>query len=356
MKINKGQSILLAVMVLILGASGACKASIDKSDVRNLSWAEIEAKAKGTTVTWAMWGGDDRINTWVDTVVATRLKKDYGVDLLRIPMDASVFVSKVSNEKSANKEQGSLDLLWINGENFRRAKSEGLLLGPISDKLPNMALVNPQDVVYDFGTLVEGYEVPYGRAQFVFEYDSAKIPSPPRNFVELKAWIIAHPGRFTYPEASDFTGSAFIRQVFYASSGGQANYIKPFDQDEFAVDSAPLWAWLKDVRPYLWQKGTTYPSDKAKLDTLFERGEVDFNMSYSQGGAQGLIHAGRYPATVRTLVMERQSLGNIHYTAVPFNSPNPAGALKGTILLTGEILRFWIQASLRVKIRQALKA
>jgi len=42
------------------------------------------------------------------------------------------------NEKSAGVTSGSLDLVWINGENFRTAKQGRLLRGPFAEQLTNI--------------------------------------------------------------------------------------------------------------------------------------------------------------------------------------------------------------------------
>ena len=275
-----------------------------------------------------MWGGSAVINDWIDGYVASEVKSRFGIDLVRVPMDAAVFVNKLLTEKQAGKTEGVIDLLWINGENFKNAREAGLLYGPFAPKLPNVAgYVNPDTVAHDFGFPVDGYEAPYGRAQFVFEHDSARIVSAPSTFADLMEWAKAHPGRFTYPQPPDFTGSAFIRQVFYAVTGGHAQYLKGFDKELYERNVPRLWAYLNAVEPYLWQNGRSYPKDVAALDTLFERGEVDFNMSYHQAHAQNKIFAGQYPPTVRSFVMTDGSIFNTHFTAIPFNAPNKPGAM-----------------------------
>ena len=52
-----------------------------------------------------------------------------------------------------------------------------LLYGNWSQFLPGSAYVNWDDpsVANDFGLPVEGYESPYGKAQFVMIYDSARL-------------------------------------------------------------------------------------------------------------------------------------------------------------------------------------
>ncbi|KYD32541.1 hypothetical protein [Parageobacillus toebii] len=52
-------------------------------------------------------------------------------------MDTNEILKKLLSEKKANKEKGTIDIIWINGENFKNAKDHKLLFGPITEKLPN---------------------------------------------------------------------------------------------------------------------------------------------------------------------------------------------------------------------------
>lgn len=298
------------------------------ADISALTFDQLLAQARGSEVRWHMWGGSDQINAWVDTYVVPEARKRFGISVVRVPMDAAVFVNKLLTEKAAGKTEGTMDLLWINGENFKNARQAGLLYGPFLDRLPSFRqLYDPKLAAFDFGYPVDGFEAPYGRAQFVFEYDSARVPTPPKNYAELRQWILAHPGRFTYPQPPDFTGSAFIRQVFYATTGGHAQYMPGLDQALYARTAPAAWAWLNEIRPALWRKGETYPKDAAALDTLFARGEIDMGMSYHPAHAQMKILEKTYPDTVRTFIPAEGSISNTHFVAVPFNARNKAGAL-----------------------------
>ena len=98
------------------------------------------------------------------------------------------FVRRVRDEVRAGKPDGSVDMVWINGENFAAMKSAGLLFGPFAESLPNWPLVDTTGkpaTVTDFTLPTEGHESPWAMAQLVFEYDSARVPEPPRSLTAL---------------------------------------------------------------------------------------------------------------------------------------------------------------------------
>lgn len=319
--------VVIVASVLSIGLAG-CSRDKTAADPLSLDYVDIEKNAAQTEVAFYMWGGSDAINSWIDGYVAEALRTRYDIELKRVPMDASVFVSKLLTEKQAGKEKGVIDLLWINGENFKNARKADLLYGPFLDKLPSYNdFIDSAAAQMDAGFPIQGYEAPYGKAQFNLEYYSDRIPDPPDTFAKLLDWAKANPGVFTYPQPPDFTGSAFVRQAFYAVTGGHEQYMDGFVQSLFDRNAPALWSYLNEIEPYLWQEGGNYPKDLATLDALFERGEVLINMSYTQTRASTRIAEGRYGKSVRSFVLKDGSLYNTHFVAIPFNAPNKAGAL-----------------------------
>ncbi|MGL1890374.1 MAG: ABC transporter substrate-binding protein [Spirochaetaceae bacterium] len=315
--------VTIAILILVL----SCKKE-NVVSVESLDFNEIEKIAIGSEVRFYMWGGSEQINSWIDDYVAKELKIKYDMKLVRVPMDASVFVNKLIVEKSAKKLIGDIDLVWINGENFKNAKQAEVLYGPYLNKLPNFQMyIDPKSSESDSGFPIDGYELPYGKAQFNYIYDSAQIKDHPNNFKELLSWAKSNPGLFTYPQPPDFTGSAFIKHAFYSLTGGHEQYQGKFDLELFTKKSQVLWDYLNELEPYLWSKGKNYPKELSALDKLFSRGEVGFTMSFTQTAAQNKINEGLYPESVRSFIFTDGSLSNMHYTAIPFNSPNRAGAL-----------------------------
>jgi putative spermidine/putrescine transport system substrate-binding protein len=295
-------------------------------------WEEIVKQAAGSEVNFAMWSGDEARNRYYHGAVAEAVKRQYGVTLRFLPTnDTADIVNKLLNEKGAGKTAGgTVDLVWINGENFRAAKQGGVLWGPFAESLPNIKHFAEDARRRDFGTAVDGYEAPYQRAQFVIAYDAARSPDPPRSIDRLREWIKSHPGRFTYLAPPDFIGSAFIRHIllFYLkrdSAGGA--FDGGFDEQLYRRASVATIAWLNEIKPYLWRKGETYPASPREADRLFANSEIDFTMSYGPSFASENIARGEYPPTTRTFVFEEGTLGNYSYLAVPFNASNPAGAL-----------------------------
>ncbi|OHR67252.1 ABC transporter substrate-binding protein [Bacillus sp. HMSC76G11] len=318
---------------MLILAAGCSQSSVPNENLGalDLSWEQIEKKADGSTVRMFMWGGDEGINQYIDDWAAPRLKEQYGINLERVPMDAPEFLQKVLNEKKAGQLEGSTDIIWINGENFKNAKSSGLLFGPFTDKLPNFKEhVNQDalDIQYDFGEKSEGFEAPWGKVQFVFLYDEAKVKNPPKTLDDLKSWIEKNPGKFTYPDANDFTGNAFLRHVFYESAGGADALLEEGFNEEFAASkSTEMWNYLNGIKPSLWKKGQTYPNSLTELDRLYSSGDVWMTMGYNEARAESMIEKGIFPETTRSFVLESGSLGNTHFLGIPFNSQNTEGAM-----------------------------
>lgn len=345
----------VGILLLLIGILTACGATAVSDNVENAvgvaietavdetapdgaapppgfeTWADVVDAAQGQTVNFYMWGGSDLINSWVTGHVADAVAAQYGVTLNMVPVaDATEFVNKVLGEKEAGRdEDGSVDLMWINGENFRTMRQADLLYGDWSRFLPNTIYVNWDDpsVANDFGLPVDGYESPYGKAQFVMIYDSAKVSEPPTTIPDLLAWIEANPGKFTYPAPPDFTGSAFVRHVCYHAVGGYETLLVEFDQALFDAELPACWQVLNDIEPFLWREGQTYPENHTRHQDLFANGEVYFDMAYNPAEASSLVANGRYPETTRTFVFDGGTLANTHYVAIPYNSPHKAAAM-----------------------------
>jgi putative thiamine transport system substrate-binding protein len=311
------------------------------ADSTKFDWAQIVAAARGQTVYFNAWGGSERINDYI-AWAGDRVAADYGITLKQVKLaDTADAVARVLAEKTAGKGSGgSVDLIWINGENFAAMKAHGLLFGPFADALPNDRLVDtagkPTTRV-DFTVPTDGLEAPWGMAQIVFLYDTARVAQPPRSMAEFLVWAKAHPGRFTYPAPPDFTGSTFLEQALYGLVGDREALQRPATDATFAATMAPLWQWLDQLHPQLWRGGGTFPQNDQAQRQLLDDGEIDISLSFNPGEASSAIAQGLLPATVRTYVLDGGTIGNTHFVAIPFNaSAKEAAMVVANFLLSPE--------------------
>jgi putative spermidine/putrescine transport system substrate-binding protein len=317
-------------MIIILLLLASCAKQVGSSDPLSMTFDEINKKAEGSEVSMYMWGGSTAINDFMDNIIGSKLSEKHGVTLKRVPIqDIKDIVNKLIVEKEAEKNNGTVDILWINGENFRLAKESGVLFGPFTEKLPSYKAyidTNAADLLNDFGTPTDGYEAPWGKAQFVMVYNSEKIETPPTTPELLKEFVQNNPGRFTYPAPPDFTGSAFVRNIMYLTAGGHEKFLSA-DSSSLQTLTQPTWDYLNEIEGSLWRSGETYPENLAKLDQLYANGEVWITMDYNPVKAANMVKSGQFPESTRTFVFDKGTISNTHYLAIPFNSSNKEGAM-----------------------------
>lgn len=295
------------------------------------SWSDIVEKAKGQTVYFNGWGGSEAINDYV-LWAAEQVKSRYGITIKHVKVtDIGDVVGRILAEKSVGRlEGGSVDLMWINGENFKAMKEHGLLAEAYSQLLPNYQLIdteNKPSTLYDFTVPVNNLEVPWGMAQLVFMYDSAKVPTPPQNMDELLTFAQKNQGRFTYPAPPAFHGTTFLKQILLEKISNHALLAQPVSQEEFNRITEPLWQYLDKLHPLMWRKGRSFTTSSSELMTLLDNGEIFISYSFNPNDASRAITNGELPASVRSYVHKKGTIANTHFVAVPFNSSAKEAAL-----------------------------
>ncbi|WP_214878404.1 ABC transporter substrate-binding protein [Exiguobacterium sp. ERU653] len=310
----KAIKLFITTALLIFVAACGNEQAVEFSD----SFDAATESAKGSTVNLYMWGGDEGINSYIDDYVAPRLEESYEVELNRVAMDAAEFVRQLSLDQKADREVGTIDVVWINGDNFRNAKEAELLRDGLMERIPNAKLLNETAQQSDAGTPTDDMELAWGNVQFILHYDAAKVDNPPQSFEELRRWTEDNPGRFTYPEVTDFTGNAFIRHLLFERYGAEL--------EENATIEESFWDDLKAWYPNLWKEGRTYPKTLEQLDQLYASGDVWMTMGFNERRAEAEVANGIFPKETRALVLDH-SIASTHFLAIPFNAPNPDGAL-----------------------------
>ena len=247
--------------------------------------------------------------------------------------DTAIGVAKIVAEKAAGKTTGeSVDLIWINGENFAALQGQGLLSEGFATSLPNwryVDTVNKPTVTVDFTLPTNGQESPWGMAKLVFFADTARtgpVEAMPTSAAELLAWAKANPGRFTYPAPPDFIGATFLKQVLSETVADPAVLQKPVDEASFNVVTAPLWSYLDTLTPFLWRQGKAFPENYPAMKQMLADGELGVIFAFNPAEASGAVATGELPDTVRSFTFTKGTLGNTHFVAIPFNSDAKAGA------------------------------
>ncbi|EPV8394462.1 TPA: ABC transporter substrate-binding protein [Klebsiella aerogenes] len=292
------------------------------------NWQSISQQARGQTVWFNAWGGDPAVNRYLDWVSA-EVKRDYAVDLRIVHIaDAADAVKRIQTEARAGRSRGgSIDLLWVNGENFRTLKQANLLRSGWAEKLPNWRYVDTRKPVReDFSIATDGAESPWGGAQLTFIARRSQLAQPPDSAQALLAFATAHPGSVTYPRPPDFTGTAFLEQLLVALTDRPEALRQPPEAASFAAVTAPLWAYLDRLHPQLWRQGRDFPLSPARMDAMLTQGTLQLSLTFNPLHAQQKADSGELPQDSYSFGFKQGMLGNVHFVAIPANARATAGA------------------------------
>ncbi|PKH65373.1 ABC transporter substrate-binding protein [Psychrobacter sp. 4Dc] len=328
------------VMSICIGISASTASPTTANINQDLSpWQQIEAQGSNQDVYFYAWGGDPQINAYLQWV-ADQVDDKYNINLVHVKLsDTSEAVSRVLAEKSAhNDDQGSVDLVWINGANFATMSENSLLLKQWANKLPNFALTDPENnptVNFDFGVPTNGMEAPWGQASLTFYYDSLSTSKPPTTLTELTTWTAQNPGRFSYPKPPDFLGMSFLKYVLVmlheqqdAQTGKNtsAQLNLPATEENTALVLDPLWAFLDGFHPTLWRNGEQFVQTGSQMRRLVDDTELSLAFTFSAPEVPAAVQRYDLPKSIRSYAMSDGSLSNTHFVAIPYNASHPQAA------------------------------
>ncbi len=293
-------------------------------------WLEIEANAKGQTIYFYAWGGSSTINQYIERwATIARERHEITVEHVKVD-DISIAIQGIQTAKRVGRsDQGSVDVMWINGENFARMKRDGLLGAPFVADLPSSSAINLAEptIAADFSVPTDGLEAPWGRAQLVFIVDQARLAEPPKSMAALLDYAKDHVGRVTYPEPPNFHGTTFLKQVLWETTRYPDWLTEPYSEERFKPVTVPMWEYLDALHPNLWRSGREFPDSAEVMMDLFSDGILDIALSFNPNDASQRILDGRFAPSVRTYVHEIGTVGNTHFLAIPFNAQSRDAAL-----------------------------
>lgn len=294
--------------------------------VEPLRWEEIRESAESTNVTLMMWQGDPFINKYMSEFIVPSVRDQFGIELNIVNGQGSQIVSTLMAEKDAGVSESEIDMMWINGETFFQLRQIGALHGPFVSQLPNNQFIDWKNpfIANDFQQPVEGFECPWGNVQLALIYNSDKVNDPPQNPNEWRSWVREHPGKFTL--SNDFTGMTLLKSWLIYFAGGDA-IRGEYDDDLYNKYGKELWDFINDIKPYLWNEGSTFPANIARMHQLYSNGEIWFTMSNNDAEVDNKIAQGLFEDHSRAYVPQSGTIQNSHYMGIADQSPNKAGAM-----------------------------
>ncbi|MGI6216997.1 MAG: ABC transporter substrate-binding protein, partial [Coriobacteriales bacterium] len=183
-------------------------------------------------------------------------------------------------------------------------------------------------VYSDFAYDNQGYEAPFGFYELNIIKNDEAAPGEITSVDDFKAFVEKYPGKFTYPSSDNWVGAAFIRTVIYNTCDNYEDLmtVDPTDTEAIKEIIQPALDYLKSLNANLWNEGKTFPATNDEMTQLFKNGEIYNDILYDQYGCGTKIKSGEYPESAHSYIFQK-STANFSYWAIPYNSPNKAGAL-----------------------------
>ena len=351
MKILRSFGLALALSTALVSANALADA--DTQSFREgftsgkISWEAVEARArKEGEVNWFHWGGSEELNAWIERQVVPRMKEK-GITLKTTRIKGTrEAVDLVLTEKQSGRGagEGTVDVIWLNGDNFYTLATQDALFGSFADKVPgaknfefNPSSPASQLNLSDFGTPTEAREMPWSGEQYVCFFDTSRLSrdNAPRDFPELESWLREVPGRFTYVKPPHYIGNTFVQTVLYAfnpKGNGFQEFQKPisdFSAKNFAALVKPGFDYLKRIEPLLLGRDNpVYPQNQGALQALYNNGEVDMGCEFGLYLVANKRESGAFSETTETLDFPATGMiKNKNFLAIPSNASHPAAAL-----------------------------
>jgi putative spermidine/putrescine transport system substrate-binding protein len=315
------------ILVIAIFFTACNNKSTKQEDLTKLDWAQIVAKAKGTTIVMNMHQGDKKANTYMSDYVVPALKEQYGITLKVIGGQGKEIINNIMAEKESNTTVGQTDLCWINGETFYQLRQIDGLYGPFVQQLPNAKYIDFTDplIKYDFQEEVKGYETPWGKAFFLGVTDTARVKEVPVTMQDFEAYWQAHPGKFTIPQ--DFMGLTLLKTWLIELAGGIQELNGPFNEEKYKKYSTQLWEFINRNKKNFWKNGETFPASAAPIAQMFSSGELDFTFAFGNSEIDKKVAEGLYPATSKAFILKAGCTNNTNYLGITYNSGNKAAAM-----------------------------
>ena len=348
-------------------------------DLEDMVWDDILAEAAGQTVVFLTLASDDidpLFQQWWDKL-AEDVKEKYDVTIEYSEFDQAKYDKIITDLE--NGTEATYDMFWGNASTTApiRTAGNGVFGNKWITKLDNYKYLDQSSsfVTFDGVDTTKNEELAFlglspsliystDNWDHTIDWDQEKDGKGglPANFTELAAWTIAHPGKFTYidPTGSDgIHGLFFLKAILAELASDGENGWKPIYNEEDDVETrrkkietnidrwrtwstSPnaseetfyekadyLWAYLKELAPYLLQTGSSPTYIESANDMMSHVIVGDLACAFTTCASIYERHAvepNRYP-TNPAIYMLQTSVGAWDYLVITSNSLVKAGAM-----------------------------
>jgi len=297
-------------------------------------WDLITESANGTVVNLYTTDSDESMRAWLSSKFYKTLKEVYDIELNVKILSFEDIMYTLEMDALNETKDGSMDLLIIRDDEFRKLKEKDFLYDQIADKIPNLEEnINllDLDVSTEHGEPLDNFGVAFSREQFVFVFDEDELETYPIDTIELMAFVKENPNTFTYPNPQmDPVGSEFLRTVIFEIVG-QENlkrlYTETIDEAELKALIQPALDYLVLLDSYILKDEGSYFKSIDKVNEHFVSGELYFSMTDDFAYTTDAIKGELYPDGGRSFIFENGTLMDTNYLVVPMNASNKTGAI-----------------------------
>lgn len=324
--------IFLYIAIIIITTSCSFDSDLFKSnDPEIKNWELIESSAKNSTVTMAIQHSNPLAVEWFKNNYAAYLKSEYGMTLVVVEQPLVKTMDILEADLQNELEIGRYDLIILENNGYKRAVERGLLYSPFTDKIPNMrTYVNPGNMEFKYkdGLEVDGSLAPYGRNQLFMAYDQDIFYETPATYNELLEYVEEYNNAFVYPDPrTSIEGELFVVGVAARKVDiDRLMNVEPSKEAVYAIVGESL-EFLNALEPYMYLKGSYYPTTTEEMDELFVEGELVFSMNLNFEYVTNKLKEYEYPEGASTFVIEEGTMGLNEWIGIPFNAPNKSGAM-----------------------------
>ncbi|MDF2959590.1 MAG: transporter substrate-binding protein [Paenibacillus sp.] len=305
-RIKKRLSLALA-SVMVLGGLVGCGTGGDKPAASSGG----NKAAQKDEFSFYFTGSLNVKELW-ETVVPMFEKKHPNIKVKMVHIDSGAggqsTMDRLMAAKQANQKSGNIDLYESSLNDVNKGIKEDLWAALDNKKIPNLSKIEDNKL-----SNVKHMGIPYRASAVILAYNSAKVKTPPKTANELYDWIRKNPGRFAYNDPSTGgSGDSFVQTAIY-------NFLPPEANVSSDPANAQKWdkgfALLKELHPFLYQKGVYPKKNQGTLD-LLANGEVDMIPAWSDQALEQ-ISKKLLPDTTKLTQIDPSFTGGPTYLMVP---------------------------------------